>query len=147
MKKGLIAEFKEFVMRGNVVDLAVGVIIGAAFGKITTSLVNDVFMPAFGFLVGGMDMSKLNIVLKEATAETEAVVIGIGTFIAAVIDFLLLAVIIFLMMKLINSAYGRLEALKKPEPEPEPEPETEPAPTTEQLLAEILEELKQRPMH
>ncbi len=109
MKK-FFAEFKEFAMRGNVMDMAVGVIIGTAFGKITTSLVNDVFMPLIGLLIGGVDLGQLNIVLKPEVLDeagqvvTEAVTLGIGTFLSTVIDFVLVAFVIFLMVKTINAA-------------------------------------------
>ena len=101
MKK-FFQEFKEFAMRGNVLDMAVGVILGGAFGKITTSLVNDVFMPLIGMLIGGVDLGKLNIVLKPATDTAEAVTLGIGTFLTTIIDFILVAFVIFLMIKTIN---------------------------------------------
>lgn len=145
-KTGLIAEFKAFIMRGNVLDMAVGVIIAGAFGKITTSLVNDVIMPLIGWLFGSTDLTQLNIVLSEAVMEggevvTPAVVIGIGTFLAAIIDFLLIALVIFVMLKVINAAHASLEKLKKAEEE-KAAAEEPPKPTTEQLLAEILTELK-----
>ena len=110
MKK-FFQEFKEFAMRGNVMDMAVGVIIGTAFGKITTSLVNDVFMPLIGLLIGGVDLGQLNIVLKPEVLDeagqvvTEAVTLGIGTFLSTVIDFVLVAFVIFLMVKTINQLH------------------------------------------
>lgn len=145
-KKGFIAQFKEFVMRGNVLDMAVGVIIATAFSRITTSLVNDVFMPLLGWLIGDIDLTQLNIVLSDAVVEngevvTEAVIIGIGTFIAAIIDFILIALVIFIVMKVINSGYAKLEERKKAEEEVAAAEESA-APTTEQLLGEILAELK-----
>ena len=135
MKK-FFQEFKEFAMRGNVLDMAVGVILGGAFGKITTSLVNDVFMPLIGMLIGGVDLGKLNIVLKPATDTAEAVTLGIGTFLTTIIDFVLVAFVIFLMIKTIN----RFRRKKEEEPEPE-EPK---GPTTEELLAEIRDLLKEQ---
>ena len=93
MKKFFL-EFKEFAMRGNLLDMAVGAILGGAFGKITTSLVNDVFMPLIGMLIGGVDLGKLNIVLKPATDTAEAVTLGIGTFLTTIIDFVLVAFVI-----------------------------------------------------
>lgn len=141
MKK-FFAEFKEFAMRGNVMDMAVGVIIGTAFGKITTSLVNDVFMPLIGLLIGGVDLGQLNIVLKPEVLDeagqvvTEAVTLGIGTFLSTVIDFVLVAFVIFLMVKTINQLH-KLD--KKDE---EPQEEEEPAPTSEELLTEIRDLLK-----
>ena len=135
MKKFFL-EFKEFAMRGNVLDMAVGVILGGAFGKITTSLVNDVFMPLIGMLIGGVDLGKLNIVLKPATDTAEAVTLGIGTFLTTIIDFVLVAFVIFLMIKTIN----RFRRKKEEEPEPQ-EPK---GPTTEALLAEIRDLLKEQ---
>ena len=135
MKKFFL-EFKEFAMRGNVMDMAAGVIPGGASGKITTSLVNDVFMPLIGMLIGGVDLGKLNIVLKPATDTAEAVTLGIGTFLTTIIDFVLVAFVIFLMIKTIN----RFRRKKEEEPEPE-EPK---GPTTEELLAEIRDLLKEQ---
>lgn len=137
MKKFFL-EFKEFAMRGNVLDMAVGVILGGAFGKITTSLVNDVFMPLIGLLIGGVDLGKLNIVLKAATENTEAVTLGIGTFLSTIIDFVLVAFVIFLMVKTINQLH---KLGKKDE---EPQEEEEPAPTSEELLTEIRDLLKEQ---
>ena len=135
MKK-FLEEFKAFAMRGNVLDMAVGVILGGAFGKITTSLVNDVFMPLIGMLIGGVDLGKLNIVLKPATDTAEAVTLGIGTFLTTIIDFVLVAFVIFLMIKTIN----RFRRKKEEEPEPEKPKD----PTTEELLAEIRDLLKEQ---
>ncbi len=148
-KKGFIAEFKEFIMRGNVLDMAVGVIIATAFGKITTSLVNDVIMPAIGLLLGEIDLSQLNIVLREAvmdgeTVVTPAVQIGIGTFLVTVINFLIIAFVVFLIIKGFAKAreIGEAKLLKKKEEEAAVE---EPkGPTTEELLTEILAEIKNK---
>ncbi len=110
-------EFKEFIMRGNVIDMAVGVIIATAFGKITTSLVNDVFMPAIGLLIGGIDLAKLDIVLKPAVLDEageivkEAVVMGVGKLIVTIIDFILVGFVVFLVVKGIN----KIQNLKKNE--------------------------------
>ena len=140
MKK-FFAEFKTFAMRGNVMDMAIGVVIGTAFGKITTSLVNDVFMPLIGLLIGGVDLGQLNIVLKPEVLDeagqvvTEAVTLGIGTFLSTVIDFVLVAFVIFLMVKTMN----KLASLKKKEEEA---PEEDPKPTSEELLTEIRDLLK-----
>ena len=112
MKK-MLKEFKDFVMRGNVLDMAVGVIVAGAFGKITTSLVNDVFMPFISFLFGSRDMTALNLVVRpeivnEAGEVTQAaIVIGFGTFIATIIDFLLVALVVFLVVKAINVAKAK----------------------------------------
>ena len=140
MKK-FMHEFKEFAMRGNVLDMAVGVILGGAFGKITTSLVNDVFMPLIGMLIGGVDLGKLNIVLKDAVMNGEevvapAVTLGIGTFLTTVIDFILVAFVIFLMIKTINRFHKKKEE--------DPEPEEPKGPTTEELLTEIRDLLKEQ---
>ena len=146
-KKGFFGEFREFISRGNVLDMAVGVIIASAFGKISTSLVNDVFMPFIGWLFGGIDLSQLNITLREAVMDgeavvTEAVVIGIGTFISAIIDFIVIAFVVFLIVKAFNKAHDlTTKKTEEAEEEEEAEPE-EPKPTTEELLAQILEEMR-----
>ena len=140
MKK-FMHEFKEFAMRGNVLDMAVGVILGGAFGKITTSLVNDVFMPLIGTLIGGVDLGKLNIVLKDAVMNGEevvapAVTLSIGTFLTTVIDFILVAFVIFLMIKTINRFHKKKEE--------DPKPEEPKGPSTEELLTEIRDLLKEQ---
>ena len=147
MKK-FFHEFKEFISRGNVMDMAIGVIIASAFGKITTSLVNDVFMPFIGWLIGGVDLAKLNVTLSPAVLDEagevvkEAVVIGIGTFLTTIIDFILVAFVVFLVVKTFNAAKKKME---KPVEEPEPEPEKEPEPTKEEvLLTEIRDLLKNK---
>ena len=106
MKK-FVKEFKEFISRGNVMDMAIGVIIATAFGKITTSLVNDVVMPFIGWILGDMDLTALNITLREAimdgeTVIKEGVVIGIGTLISTIIDFIIIALIVFMVIKGLN---------------------------------------------
>ena len=140
MKK-FIAEFKEFAMKGNVVDMAIGVVIGAAFGKITTSLVNDVIMPLISRITGGVDFSAWKWVLKaaevdETGAETAAeIAVNYGSFIAVVLDFLIIALVLFMVVKAIN----KLRSIgKKEEPADE-----EPAPTAEELLTEIRDLLKE----
>lgn len=143
MKK-FFAEFKEFAMKGNVVDMAIGVVIGGAFGKITTSLVNDVIMPLISRVTGGVDFSAWKWVLKaaevdETGAETAAeIAVNYGSFIAVVLDFLIIALVLFMVVKAIN----KLRTIgKKPE---EPAEEEEPAPTSEELLAEIRDLLKDK---
>ncbi len=125
---GMIQEFKTFAMRGNVVDMAVGIIIGGAFGKIVSSFVADVIMPPIGILIGGVDFSNLAIVLKEAVGDVAAVTINYGAFIQTVLDFIIIAFAIFMAIKAMNS-------LKK---EKEETPEEPPAPSKEEtLLTEI----------
>lgn len=114
-------EFKEFAMRGNVVDMAVGIIIGGAFGKIVSSFVQDVIMPPIGLLLGGVDFSDLAISLKEAVGETPAVMLKYGVFVNTVIDFLIIAFAIFMMVKVMNT-------LKRKEEAPAPEPTTKECP-------------------
>ena len=119
---GMMTEFKEFAMRGNVIDLAVGVVIGAAFGKIVTALVDKVIMPPLGLLIGGVDFSKMAIVLKEASVdaagkEVPAVVLAYGEFINALVQFVIVAFAIFLVVKAINRIH------KKPEDPPAATPE------------------------
>ena len=146
MKK-FFAEFKEFISRGNVMDMAIGVIIASAFGKITASLVNDVFMPFIGWLIGGIDLAQLNITLSPAILDEageivkEPVVIGIGTFLTTVIDFILVAFVVFLVVKAFNTAKKKLE---KPAPAVEEAP-ADPDPTREEvLLTEIRDLLKNK---
>lgn len=129
----MLKGFKEFAMKGNVVDMAVGIIIGVAFGKIVSSLVSDVIMPPFGILMGGVDFSHLVYVLKEAEGEVEAVTIGYGAFLTTVIDFLIIAFAIFVVVKTIN----RMK--KKEEVAPSAPPVMS---TTDKLLMEIRDSLQ-----
>ena len=129
-------EFKEFALKGNVMDMAVGVIIGGAFGKIVTSFVNDILMPPIGVLLGNTDFTSLNVVLQEATEEVEAVTWNYGNFIQQCIDFAILALCIFLMIKMMNRLSKKEEA---PAPAPAPEPSAE-----EKLLGEIRDLLKEK---
>ena len=146
MKK-FFEEFKTFAMRGNVIDMAVGVVIGGAFGKITTSIVNDIIMPLISMLTGGVDFSQWKIVLKEAVMNAEGVIdpatevaIRYGNTIAIILDFIIIAFAVFCMVKALNNLHK-----KKEEPAPEPEaPPAPPAPTTEELLAEIRDLLKEQ---
>ena len=149
MKK-FFDEFKTFAMRGNVIDMAVGVVIGGAFGKITTSIVNDIIMPVIGMLTGGLNFSDWKFVLKEAvTSINEAgetvvdaaeIAITFGNTIAVILDFIIIAFAVFCMVKALNSLHRKKE---EPAPEPEAEP-APPAPTTEELLAEIRDLLKNK---
>ena len=141
---GFISEFKEFAMKGNVMDMAVGVIIGGAFGKIVTSLVNDVLMPVVSLATGGIDFTNLFINLGEGSystlaqaQEAGASVFAYGSFIQNVVDFLIVAFCIFLMLKGINK-------LNRKKEEPAPEPEAPKGPTQEELLAEIRDLLKNK---
>jgi large conductance mechanosensitive channel len=117
---GMMQEFKDFAMKGNVVDMAVGVVVGGAFGKLVTSFTNDVLMPPIGLMTGGIDFADLNISLTEATEAAEAVAINYGIFINTVIDFVIIAVAIFLVVKAMNAAQ-REEEEAPAEPPPTPE--------------------------
>ena len=132
----MMSEFKAFAMRGNVVDMAVGIVIGGAFGKIVTSFVNDVLMPPVGMLIGGVNFSDLSFVLKEAAGEAEAVTINYGAFIQTALDFIIIAFAIFMVIRAMNSM-KRKEEEKPAEPEAPPEP-----PAEEKLLTEIRDLLK-----
>lgn len=132
---GMMQEFKTFAVRGNVVDMAVGIVIGGAFGKIISSFVADVIMPPIGVIVGGVDFSKLAIVIQEAAGEAAAVTINYGKFIQSLIDFIIIAFAIFMVVKGMNS-------MKKKEEEAPAEP---PAPSNEEvLLTEIRDALRQK---
>lgn len=138
-----IQDFKAFALKGNVVDMAVGVIIGGAFGKIVTSIVNNIIMPPIGVLTGGMDFTDLKLVIKDAVKEgdqvvSEAVTLNYGQFVQDVVDFLIIAFCIFLMVKGI-AALSRKKEEKPAEPAPAPEPSAE-----EKLLTEIRDLLKNR---
>ena len=143
---GFIKEFKQFAMRGNVVDMAVGIIIGAAFGKIVSSLVNDVIMPPIGMLLGGINFSEFKMVIKDAVPATvdaagnavpeiAAVTLNYGSFIQVIIDFLIIALAIFMMIRVMNKMQKKEEA--KPAPPPAPGKE-------ETLLTEIRDILKSK---
>ena len=148
---GFLQEFKTFALKGNVLDMAVGVIIGNAFGKIVSSLVNDVIMPPLGLITGGVDFKDLGVVIRKGVEATEVspeipeVVWKYGAFIQNIVDFLIIAVSVFVMIKLVN----KLSSLRKKEeeeaPAPAPEPVAEPEPTKEEvLLAEIRDLLKEK---
>ena len=129
----MMTEFRDFAMRGNVVDMAVGIVIGGAFGKIVSSFVNDVLMPPIGMALGGVDFSDLAMTLKEAVGETAAVTLNYGSFIQTVVDFIIIAFAIFMVIKAMNS-------MKKKEEE---KPASPPKPSAEEtLLVEIRDLLK-----
>ncbi len=132
---GIIKEFREFAVKGNVVDMSVGIIIGAAFGKIVSSFVGDVIMPPIGVLIGGVDFSGLAFTIKDALGDKPAVVINYGKFFQAVVDFTIIAFAIFIVVKAINSIKRREAAT----------PKAPPVPTAEELLLrEIRDLLKQQ---
>jgi large conductance mechanosensitive channel len=142
MKK-VINEFKKFAFKGNVIDMAVGVIIGNVFGKIVSSLVNDIVMPPIGLLIGGVDFTDLKIVMKEATGDNPAVTLNYGNFIQNIIDFLIVAVAVFVCVKLLNTARDMMNKKEREAAELKAKQEAEAkanqpkAPTTEELLTQI----------
>ena len=146
MKK-FIEEFKAFISRGNVMDMAIGVIIGGAFGAITKSLVDNVITPLLAFLFGSPNTDALNITLRAAETDAagevvkDALVLGLGTFVGAIINFLVIALVLFSVIKAMNKAHELAEKAKKEEEE-EAAAEEEKKPTTEELLGAILEEIK-----
>ena len=151
----MIQEFKKFIMRGNVVDLAVGIIIGTAFKSITTSLVKDIITPPIGQLMGNFSFESLFISLDgssypslAAAKDAGAATINIGSFINVTLDFLITAVAVFILIRAVNRLNEAVEDLMdddepepEPEPDPEPEPEPDPEPTTEEKLVVVLEKL------
>lgn len=145
-KKSIITEFKEFITRGNVLDMAIGVVIATSFGKITTSLVNDLLMPFISWICGTRDMTALNLVVRQAVTDEagevvqEAITLGFGSFVGTIIDFILIAAVVFAIVKSFNKA-KEMTAKKEAEVE-EAKPEEPAKPTTEELLADILAELK-----
>ena len=145
MKK-FVEEFKAFISRGNVMDMAIGVIVGGAFGAITSSLVANIITPLLAWLFGTPNTDALNITLRAAdeAAGTEAIVLGLGTFLGAIINFLVIALVLFSVIKAMNKAHEMAENLKKKEEEEPAEEPEEPKPTTEELLGAILEELKKK---
>ena len=130
-----LSEFKDFAMRGNVVDMAVGIVIGGAFGKIVSSFVGDVLMPPLGLLLGGVDFSDLTITLKDAVGTAPAVVLGYGKFVQTVVDFTIVAFAIFLLVKAMNTLKKKEAAAPAAPPPP---------PAQEVLLTEIRDLLKSR---
>nr|WKN38561.1 large-conductance mechanosensitive channel protein MscL [Tunicatimonas sp. TK19036] len=132
---GLLKEFKDFAMKGNIIDLAVAVVIGAAFGKIVSSFVNDVLMPPIGMLLGGVDFTDIMIPLKEGATEEESVYIRIGNFIQNIIDFIIVAFSVFVVVKVYQRTQKKEEA----------KPAAPPISNEEKILAEIRDILKDRP--
>ena len=130
----MMKEFKEFAMRGNVMDMAIGIIIGAAFGKIVSSFVAEVLMPPLGLLLGGIDFANFGIVLKAAVGEAPAVILAYGKFLQTVFDFIIIAFAIFLVIKAMNSMKKKQEEAPKAPPAPSKE---------ELLLTEIRDVLKE----
>ncbi len=146
IKSNFLSDFKKFAMKGNVIDMAVGVIIGGAFGKIVTSIVNDIIMPPIGLLVGGMNFKDLKFVMKpevlaaDGTVETAAVTLNYGNFLQQTIDFLIIAFSIFMIIRLISKLSRKKEEVAPaPAPAPAPEPSAE-----EKLLTEIRDLLKEK---
>ena len=133
----MVSEFKDFAMRGNVVDMAVGIVIGGAFGKIVSSFVADVLMPPLGLLLGGMDFSDLAVTLQAATAEAEAVQLKYGVFVQTVVDFLIIAFAIFLVVKGMNTAMDKMKKEEEEKPAEPPKPSKE-----EVLLTEIRDAIR-----
>lgn len=135
----MLKEFKDFAVKGNVVDMAIGIIIGGAFGKIVSSFVSDVIMPPIGLLLGGIDFSRFSLVLKRASEGTEAVTLNYGSFVNTVVDFLIIAASIFFVIKQLNR-------LKKKEEKKEEKEEKKAAEPSEEvlLLREIRDSLKKR---
>ena len=144
---GFLQEFKAFALKGNVMDMAVGVIIGGAFGKIVTSLVNDVIMPPIGLIIGGVDFTDLKVTLKQPILDAAgevlnpAVTWNYGAFIQQVVDFTLLAFCVFMMVKVMNQLIKKREEAPAPAPAPAPEPEPS---AEEKLLMEIRDLLKEQ---
>jgi large conductance mechanosensitive channel len=128
---GMLSEFKEFAMKGNMIDMATGIIIGAAIGKVISSLVEDVIMPPIGLLMGGIDFSDLGYTLQAATGDAPAIVLKYGSFIQSLLDFVIIAFAIFMMIKMMNKMKRNQE-------------EEVAGPTTEDLLAEIRDVLKEK---
>ncbi|MBN1833731.1 MAG: large-conductance mechanosensitive channel protein MscL [Deltaproteobacteria bacterium] len=131
----MMQEFKTFAMRGNVVDMAVGIIIGGAFGKIVSSLVSDVIMPPIGVLIGGINFSSLAITIKDAMGESAAVTLNYGKFIQTILDFIIIAFAIFMLIKGMNSLKRKEEEAPAPPPAPSKE---------EVLLTEIRDAIRQK---
>ncbi len=139
---GMLSEFKEFAIKGNVMDMAVGIVIGAAFGKIVSSFVDDVLMPPVGLLLGGTDFTQLSTVLKEGVGDEPDVVLAWGAFIQTTIDFLIIAFAIFMVVRVMN----RLQKKEEEKAEQKEKQEKPKLPNNEVLLMEIRDLLKQKPL-
>ncbi len=131
----MISEFKDFAMRGNVIDMAVGIVIGGAFGKVVSTFVANVLMPPIGLLLGGVDFSDLAITLKAATADTTAVLMSYGVFVQTLVDFIIIAFAIFIVVKAMNTLKAKEEA---------PAPAAPPAPSKEEVLLTEIRDALQR---
>lgn len=150
--KNFMEEFKKFISRGNVLDMAIGVVIAGAFGKITTSLVNDLLMPFIAYVCGSRDMTALNVIVREEIVNEageviqKGITLGFGTFVGTIVDFLLIAFTVFMIVRAFNKAKDKAEAKKRAAEEAAKaaEPAAPPAPTTEELLSKILEELQKK---
>ncbi len=145
----MLKEFKDFAVKGNAIDMAIGVIIGGAFGKIVTSIVNDLIMPIFGFLTAGMDFKELKLVLSQAVVENGVVIkpeaaITYGNFLQNILDFLLISFSIFLFIRLLTNAKAKLLQTFEANKEEEEAEEEEKQPTTEELLTEIRDLLAEK---
>ena len=142
--KAFLEEFKKFISRGNVMDMAIGVIIGGAFGTITSTLVGEVITPLLAYIFKSPNTDALNITLRAATETEDAIVLGLGTFIGAVINFLVIALVLFSVIKAMNKAAELAKKAVGKEEEEEVKEEEPPKPTTEELLTAILDELKKK---
>lgn len=142
MKSTFLSDFKAFALKGNVIDMAVGVVIGGAFGKIVSSLVSDVIMPPIGLLVGGVNFKDLSVTLKEATDSAAAVTLNYGAFLQTIIDFLIIAFSIFLLIRIMSNVMRKMQSTKEQKQEA-PAPAPQPVVSDEvKLLTEIRDLLK-----
>ncbi|HPX70943.1 MAG TPA: large-conductance mechanosensitive channel protein MscL [Bacillota bacterium] len=145
-KKGFIAEFKEFISRGNAIDLAVGMVVGAAFTAIVTSLVNNIIMPAIGLILGGINFESLRVVIRQAdeAAGIEELAIAYGSFIQAVVNFIIIAFVVFLVVRAVNRLRAKLEERKTAQETAEEEPEADPEPSREEVLLTEIRDILQK---
>ncbi len=145
-KKGFIAEFKEFISRGSAIDLAVGMVVGAAFTAIVTSLVNNIIMPAIGLILGGINFESLRVVIRQAdeAAGIEELAIAYGSFIQAVVNFIIIAFVVFLVVRAVNRLRAKLEERKTAQETAEEEPEADPEPSREEVLLTEIRDILQK---